>query len=119
MKSELTSEDVQRFERRLQSELAKLDADIEQLEQQALEPSGQALQEEDESLEEAALEADLSALDAQDELGYEVREALERIAAGTYGTCESCEQPISRARLETLPQARLCETCAREASALP
>lgn len=37
--------------------------------------------------------------------------ALGKIAAGTYGTCERCGQPIPKARLKALPQARLCVAC--------
>ena len=37
--------------------------------------------------------------------------ALAKIANGTYGTCESCGQPIPKARLKALPQARLCVAC--------
>jgi RNA polymerase-binding transcription factor DksA len=37
--------------------------------------------------------------------------ALEKITGGTYGTCERCGQPIPRARLKALPQARLCVAC--------
>ena len=39
--------------------------------------------------------------------------ALDKIAAGTYGTCEECETPIARARLEALPFASLCVACKR------
>jgi RNA polymerase-binding transcription factor DksA len=38
--------------------------------------------------------------------------ALAKFDNGTYGTCESCGQPISEARLEAMPAARLCITCA-------
>jgi len=37
--------------------------------------------------------------------------ALGKIASGTYGTCERCGQPIPKARLKALPQARLCVAC--------
>ncbi|HVU72764.1 MAG TPA: TraR/DksA C4-type zinc finger protein [Mycobacteriales bacterium] len=38
--------------------------------------------------------------------------ALDRLAAGTYGVCEVCGRPIAAARLEALPAARRCITCA-------
>ena len=41
--------------------------------------------------------------------------ALARIAQGTYGTCLSCEKPISEGRLEAVPYALLCKQCARNA----
>jgi DnaK suppressor protein len=37
--------------------------------------------------------------------------ALARIEAGTYGTCESCGEPIGKARLQAFPRATLCVTC--------
>jgi DnaK suppressor protein len=37
--------------------------------------------------------------------------ALERIAAGKYGKCVHCGQPIQDKRLEAVPWARHCLTC--------
>ncbi len=37
--------------------------------------------------------------------------ALERIADGTYGVCESCERPIGKLRLQAFPRATLCVQC--------
>jgi DnaK suppressor protein len=37
--------------------------------------------------------------------------ALSRIDAGTYGVCESCGQPIGKARLLAFPRATLCLEC--------
>lgn len=41
----------------------------------------------------------------------EIDDALARIAAGTYGACERCHQPIPKPRLRALPYARLCVAC--------
>ncbi len=41
------------------------------------------------------------------ELG-DVEHALERLANGTYGTCEACGKPIDEERLEAQPAARFC-----------
>jgi DnaK suppressor protein len=41
----------------------------------------------------------------------EIDAALERIAAGTYGTCEICGHAIGRDRLRALPEVRRCVTC--------
>ena len=41
----------------------------------------------------------------------EINEALRRLYRGEYGVCESCGQPIARARLEAMPDARLCVSC--------
>ncbi|WP_406054040.1 TraR/DksA family transcriptional regulator [Kribbella sp. NBC_00889] len=42
----------------------------------------------------------------------EVEAASDRLAAGTYGICERCGQPIAKARLEARPTARTCIGCA-------
>jgi DnaK suppressor protein len=42
----------------------------------------------------------------------EVEAAIERLAAGAYGVCEQCGQPIATARLEARPAARTCIGCA-------
>jgi DnaK suppressor protein len=44
----------------------------------------------------------------------EVDEALSRIQEGDYGICENCEEPIDPARLEAVPETRLCIACAEE-----
>jgi RNA polymerase-binding protein DksA len=37
--------------------------------------------------------------------------AMERLDAGTYGTCESCGNPIGKARMQAFPRATLCMEC--------
>ena len=37
--------------------------------------------------------------------------ALERIALGTYGICESCGNPVGKLRLQAFPRATLCRSC--------
>jgi RNA polymerase-binding protein DksA len=39
--------------------------------------------------------------------------AVQAAKNGTYGICEGCGERIERARLEVLPQARLCLECQR------
>jgi RNA polymerase-binding transcription factor len=59
--------------------------------------------------ERAEVEALVTSL--QDSLDA-VEDALRKMDAGTYGTCEGCGQPIAPARLEAKPTARLCIECA-------
>ena len=40
----------------------------------------------------------------------EVERALAKLDDGTYGTCETCGEPIASARLEAKPAARYCIT---------
>jgi RNA polymerase-binding protein DksA len=42
----------------------------------------------------------------------ELRAALERLDAGSYGTCAGCGESIPVARLEAMPTATLCVGCA-------
>lgn len=50
---------------------------------------------------------------------YHIDMALERIEAGTYGLCHSCQNPISRERLEAVPHARLCIACKSQEEKMP
>ena len=45
----------------------------------------------------------------------QIEEALARMSAGGYGSCEECEQAIPLARLKALPYATLCIECQRKA----
>lgn len=46
----------------------------------------------------------------------DVREALAKLDAGTYGICEMCSRPINPARLEAMPATKLCIECASKHS---
>ena len=41
--------------------------------------------------------------------------ALEKVAEGTYGTCDGCGQEIPAARLEAQPESAVCVRCAGRA----
>jgi DnaK suppressor protein len=45
------------------------------------------------------------------ELLAQTERALDRIESGTYGSCESCGEPIGKARLQAFPRATLCVKC--------
>lgn len=42
----------------------------------------------------------------------EIQSALERIAAGTYGLCGTCGEAIAAPRLQAVPEATDCVSCA-------
>ena len=44
----------------------------------------------------------------------DIEDALAKFDDGTYGQCESCGNRIPEARLEAMPAARLCITCASQ-----
>jgi RNA polymerase-binding protein DksA len=65
-------------------------------------------------------DADVEGMDAQIEIAQneaglfeQVEAALERIEAGTFGSCEECGREISPERLDAVPYAPLCIDCAR------
>lgn len=53
-------------------------------------------------------------LEGRAQWAREIRAALERVADGSYGTCERCEEPIGDKRLDAVPWARMCVKCQAE-----
>lgn len=51
----------------------------------------------------------------EEHLLEDVEAALERIEAGSFGSCELCGREIPKQRLDALPQAATCIECARKA----
>ncbi len=56
-------------------------------------------------------EHDLALTHNARELLAQNERALARMAEGTYGVCESCGNPIGKARLQAFPRANLCVPC--------
>ena len=56
-------------------------------------------------------EQELSIANNRRDLLRQMERAMERLDAGTYGRCESCAQPIPKARLQAFPSATLCVRC--------
>lgn len=50
-------------------------------------------------------------LERESSLMREVRAALDRIANGSYGVCNHCEEEIGQKRLKAVPWATLCIAC--------
>ena len=98
----------------LQAERARLLAQLERLG-----PSADAALDFDENFADSgqvtAERAEVEALAGQlrDTLA-EIDDALARFDRGSFGTCESCHQAIGDARLEAMPAARLCMSCASQ-----
>ncbi len=56
-------------------------------------------------------EKNLTILDTLEVTLREFDRALEKVQAGTYGTCENCGKPIAAKRLEVSPSAIYCIDC--------
>ncbi len=65
----------------------------------------------DEAQRTAERELVIHNLDRDSVLLRDVRAALARIAAGTYGVCVRCEEDIAPRRLAAVPWASLCLKC--------
>jgi len=95
----------------LEKRLAKLNREITAIDQTLREPDAEDFEdratenEGDEVLEDlgnAAL-AEIA----------QIKAALDRIAAGTYGECATCGREIPEARLRAVPHAPQCINCAK------
>lgn len=60
------------------------------------------------------LDSDLEVIHSEESMLGDVREALNRIEKGTYGTCQECGEHIAEARLEALPYTPYCIECAQK-----
>ncbi|MBP2235173.1 RNA polymerase-binding transcription factor DksA [Sinorhizobium kostiense] len=98
-------EQLLRRKRELYGRLMKIEEDLEQP-MNADVPDRVTERESDEVLEGLGLagQSEIRAIDA----------ALDRIAAGTFGICVRCGDPISQERLQAVPHAPLCQVCAAE-----
>jgi RNA polymerase-binding transcription factor DksA len=109
----LSSEEVRKYERRLLDLRSTAEDEVEEVETDTLDPSGDPqLQSGDLLNEQELLDDQIDVLSAEDELGYEIHAALDRIRDGTYGTCTTCGRRISRERLDLVPYAAECGVCA-------
>jgi DnaK suppressor protein len=69
--------------------------------------SGYSLHMADQGTDNYDREFALNLVSSEQDMLYEIDEAIRRIDAGTYGICELTGEPIERARLNVLPYARL------------
>lgn len=60
------------------------------------------------------LDKELALEKSQEDILNAVPAALDRIAAGTYGQCQECGEPISSERLDAIPYAAYCVKCEQE-----
>lgn len=79
---------------------------------QELSTDGAALESDEHFADSAQLAAEVVenrtlAAQLRDQLD-DVEAAISRLDAGSYGTCEVCEQPVTAARLEAMPSTRFC-----------
>ena len=112
----MTAAELKQFKRRLVAEegylMREIQGQISEL-QDAAEAAGEerVSAPDDASAELFEHEKTLAVEGAFEDMLAEVRHALHKIDAGTYGQCDNCGGRIAMERLEARPQAALCIPC--------
>jgi len=111
-----TKKDLEFFDGLLRHMLGVLSGDIQRLESDALASAAQmaAASTEDGGGDAYAQEFSLELLEKDENTVREVMEALDRVADGSFGKCETCEKWIRKERLKAVPHARNCIECQRQ-----
>ena len=58
-------------------------------------------------------ELSMNIVSTEQELLYQIDDALKRLDDGSFGLCQQCNQPITMSRLKAVPYASLCISCQR------
>ena len=95
----------------IEKELEEIKAQIAKLERSLEEKPDYGLGEGDPSI--VRWEMNQALLEQSRGRAAALEQALSRISAGTYGTCEKCGEPIHPDRLAVLPGVKICIRCAR------
>lgn len=102
----------------LEAELARLEAEVAEIELEGHEALSEASGENnyrdhmaDQGTATFSRELDMTLEDNVRDALVAVRKALVRIDEGTYDVCERCGGPIGEERLKAMPTATMCITC--------
>ena len=111
-----TEAELKKVCQQLQEDIAGLIADITEAESAIAERLGDAVGDAGDDPADAGAktfqrEHELALTQNARELLAVSERALARVDDGTFGVCESCGQPIGKARLQAFPRATLCVTC--------
>jgi RNA polymerase-binding transcription factor DksA len=97
----------------------RVSGDVKELEIEGTQPSEMAAvgvdavpQQAERGAREAEEAVARTILLSEDQILAEARAALDRLDARTFGACERCGHAISQARLNAIPYARFCISCA-------
>ena len=108
----MKKKDMARFAERLREEKARLLSHTEKNKTEDITLSSDDLADEvDLASSELNQSVALRLRDRERLLLQKIEIALSKIDLGTFGVCESCEEPIETKRLEARPVAELCINC--------
>jgi DnaK suppressor protein len=111
-----TVEEVAEVEADLRAEVDRLRADVASADR-ALDDllrdagTGAGDDQADTSSKNFEREHEMSIVNHARDMLVQSERALARIAGGTYGVCESCDEGVGKARLQVFPRATLCKDC--------
>jgi RNA polymerase-binding protein DksA len=98
---------------RLKSEISVAQAERESLLRDGADSSGE--DQADAGTKTFEREQEMSLVNNAMDMLQQDERALSRLEDGTYGQCESCGNPIGKARLQAFPRATLCVSCKQRA----
>ena len=58
-------------------------------------------------------ELSMNLVSSEQEILYQIDDALKRLEDGSFGVCQQCNQPIVMSRLKAVPYASMCINCQR------
>ena len=117
----LSKEQLKQFRQLLITERAKLASEIRSLAQDAAKSPREAsgdlsaytVHMADMAADTYDRELSMNIVSSEQELLYQIDDALKRLDDGTFGVCQQCNQPITMSRLKAVPYASMCIACQR------
>ncbi len=58
-------------------------------------------------------ELSMNLASTEQEVLYQIDDALKRLEEGSYGVCQECSKPVSLSRLKAVPYTPMCISCQR------
>ncbi|HPF75836.1 TraR/DksA family transcriptional regulator, partial [Phycicoccus elongatus] len=111
-----TAAELKAIRAEIEAHIAELQSEIDQAESEIVDlmrdsGDGAGDDQADAGAKTYEREQELALADNAREVLRQNEHALERIADGTYGVCESCGKPVGKLRLQAFPRATLCMPC--------
>ena len=121
MSAELTKEQLKQFRELLLEERAKVAGEIKSIAKDASKNprdasgdlSAYTIHMADMSADTYERELAMNIASTEQEVLYQIDEALKRLDDGTFGICLQCSKPITLSRLKAVPYGALCISCQR------
>ena len=117
----LSKQQLKQFRQLLITERVKFAAEIKSIAQDALKSPREAsgdlsaytIHMADMAADTYERELSMNIVSSEQEILYQIDDALKRLDDGSYGICQQCNKPISMSRLRAVPYASLCIECQR------